>query len=479
MPVVLARTCIPGGLPPLLPVAGPSPIPEITFIGSDSRLASRVGRPFRRFLEVEMAGGVVLLVATAVALIWANSPWDQSYADLLHTEIEFSIGSYHLGGEDHPFDLELLVNDALMVIFFFVVGLEIKRELVTGQLKDPKAAALPAIAAVGGMVVPALVFVAFNAGGEGADGWGVPMATDIAFAVGVVSLLGDRIGRSMKVFLLSLAIVDDIGAILVIALFYTDNLSVGWLLTAFLIVGMILMLKHLRVWYIPLYVLLGVALWLATFESGVHATIAGVVLGIITPAKPLQTREQAAKWVQWLRAKGADLFRVDIEYAAFHMRESTSVAERLETALHPISSFVIIPIFALANAGVSLRGGVLGDAASSSITWGVGLGLVVGKIVGVFSFTWVGSKFNFTTSPRGMTNMHLAGLASVAGVGFTVSLFITALAFDDSSLIDESKIGILFASAVAGALGLYLLARASKQEVRVQPLADSAEALPT
>ena len=460
-------------------MAGPTPVPEITFIGRDTRLASRVGRPFRRFLEVEMAGGVVLLIATAVALVWANSPWDESYFDLLHTNIELHVGSYHLGGEDHPFDLERLVNDALMVIFFFVVGLEIKRELVTGQLKDPKAAALPAIAAVGGMVVPAAVFIAFTAGGPGADGWGVPMATDIAFAIGVVSLLGDRIGRSMKVFLLSLAIVDDIGAILVIALFYTDDLSIGWLLTAVLIVGLIFVLKYLRVWYIPLYVLLGVALWLATFESGIHATIAGVVLGLIAPAKPLQTREQAAKWVQWLRAKGTDLFRVDIEYAAFHMRESTSVAERLETMLHPISSFVIIPIFALANAGVSLRGGVLGDAASSSLTWGIGLGLVVGKVVGVFSFTWVGSKFSFTRSPQGMTNMHLAGLAAVAGVGFTVSLFITALAFDEPGLIDQSKIGILFASAVAGALGLLLLSRASKGDVRVAPPPETQEALST
>lgn len=448
-------------------MAGPSPIPEITFIGSSSRLAARVGRPFRRFLEVEMAGGVVLLIATAVALLWANSPWDESYFDLLHTNIEFHIGSYHLGGEAHPFTLEKLVNDTLMVVFFFVVGLEIKRELVTGQLKDPRAAALPAFAAVGGMVVPAAVFLAFNAGGEGADGWGVPMATDIAFAVGVISLLGSRINRSMKVFLLSLAIVDDIGAILVIAFFYTDNLSIGWLMTSVIIIGLILVLKSFRVWYIPVYLVLGSALWLATFESGIHATIAGVILGLITPAKPLQTREQAAKWVQWLREKGNDLFRVDIEHAAFHMRESTSVAERLEAVLHPISSFVIIPVFALANAGVSLRGGVLADAASSPVTWGVGLGLVVGKIVGVFLFTWFGSQFNFTRRPSGMTNMHLLGLSSVAGIGFTVSLFITVLAFDDGGLIAESKIGVLFASVLAGSIGLFFLSRACKKEVKV------------
>jgi NhaA family Na+:H+ antiporter len=179
-------------------MAGPTPIPEITFIGSDSRLASRVGRPFRRFIEVEAAGGIALLVATAVALIWANSPWSDSYVDLWHTEIELHVGSYHLGGEAHPFTLEAFVNDALMAIFFFVVGLEIKRELITGQLRDPKAAALPAMAALGGMVVPALIYFAFNPSGPASSGWGIPMATDIAFAVGVVSLLGDRIGRASR-----------------------------------------------------------------------------------------------------------------------------------------------------------------------------------------------------------------------------------------------------------------------------------------
>ena len=454
-------------------MAAKPPIPEITFIGSDSRLASRLGRPFRRFLEVEAAGGVVLLIATAVALIWANSPWSDSYTDLWHTDIEIVVGDFHLGESHGHLDLELLVNDALMVIFFFVVGLEIKRELVTGQLKDPRAAALPAMAAAGGMIVPALIFFAFNTSGPEADGWGIPMATDIAFAVGVLSLLGDKINRQMKVFILSLAIVDDIGAILVIALFYTESLSLGWLATAGVIIVMIMGLKQLRVWYIPLYVLLGLALWLAMFESGVHATIAGVILGLITPARPLQTRKQAAKWVQWLRDKGEELYGVDIEYAAFHMRESTPVSERLENAIHPISSFVIIPIFALANAGVDLGGGVLGDAAGSSVTWGVALGLVGGKILGITTFTMVGQRMSFTSAPQGMTNMHLLGLASVAGIGFTVSLFITGLAFEDAGLIAESKIGILFASLVAGIIGLLILTRATRSEAKLSTPVDA------
>ncbi len=459
---------------------GQIPISQLTFLGSDNRLASRVGRPFRRFLEVEAAGGVVLLIATAIALIWANSPWSDSYTDLWHTEIEINVGSFQLGGEDHPLDLEVVVNDALMVIFFFVVGLEIKRELVTGQLRDRRAAALPAMAALGGMVVPALVYLAFNPSGDASTGWGIPMATDIAFAVGVLSLLGDRISRSMKVFLLSLAIVDDIGAILVIALFYTDNLSLGWLAAAAVLATIIIVLREMRVWYIPIYVLFGLVLWLATFESGVHATIAGVALGMITPARPLQSREQAARWVDWLREKGEDLFRVDIEYAAFHMRESTSVAERLETALHPISSFVIVPIFALANAGVDLSGGVLGDAAASPVSWGVGLGLVVGKIVGIVGFTWLGQQLPFTSTPQGMTAMHRLGLAAVAGIGFTVSLFITGLAFDDPRLVDDAKIGILFASVVAGILGLVILKRACRREVHVSaPSRAPAEPVPS
>ena len=448
-------------------MAAKTPIPEITFIGSDSPLASRVGRPFRRFLEVEAAGGLVLLIATAVALIWANSPWSDSYTDLWHTDINITIGDFTLGESHGHLDLELLVNDALMVIFFFVVGLEVKRELVSGQLRDRKAAALPAMAAVGGMVVPALIFFAFNSSGPATDGWGIPMATDIAFTVGVLSLMGDRISRQMRVFVLSLAIVDDIGAILVIAIFYTEQLSWGWLAVAALIVALIQTLKRLRVWYIPLYVVLGVVLWLAMFESGVHATIAGVVLGLLTPARPLQTRQQAAKWVQWLREKGDDLYGVDIQYAAFHMRESTPVAERLENAIHPISSYVIVPIFALANAGVDLGGGVLGDAAGSSVTWGVALGLVVGKIVGITSFTMIGQRMPFTISPQGMTNSHLLGLASVAGIGFTVSLFITGLAYDDAALIAESKIGILFASVTAGIIGILILLRATRSHVKI------------
>lgn len=444
-------------------MAGDSaPISPITFLGQNSRMARFVGRPVKRFLDIEAAGGLLLLLVTAVALIWANSPWSQSYTDFWHTELKIVIGDWQLHAKK-GIDLEVLVNDALMVIFFFVVGLEIKRELVDGQLRDPKAAALPAFGAIGGMVVPALLYFVFNTGGDAANGWGIPMATDIAFAVGVVSLLGSRINRTLKIFLLTLAIVDDIGAILVIAIFYSDGIKWNWMLAAGITIVVILVLKQLQVWYIPLYIGLGVFLWLAMFESGVHATIAGVILGLITPAKPLQDNKDAMRWAEWLREKDDNIYPTDIRYASFHMRETVSVAERLQTSLHPISSFVIIPIFALANAGVNLGGGKLGNAFSSNVTWGVIMGLVVGKTVGVFIFTWLGSKTALAELPREMTMPHLAGLAAVSGIGFTVSLFVTSLAFDDQGIIDDAKIGILIASAVAGLLGMALLWFASNR----------------
>ena len=250
------------------------------------------------------------------------------------------------------------------------------------------------------------------------------MATDIAFAVGVVSLLGDRVGRPLKVFLLSLAIVDDIGAILVIAIFYTSSLSVSWSIAALVILAAILILKFLKIWYIPIYILLGFAFWLATFESGIHATIAGVLLGLIAPAKPQQSKEEGMRALEWLRDKGENIYPVDVRITAMELNESSSsIAERIGSTLHPISSFIIIPIFALANAGIDLSGGVLGDAAGSAITWGVALGLVVGKTLGIFTTTWIGMKMPFTTRPKELNNLSLLGLSAAAGIGFTVALY--------------------------------------------------------
>lgn len=442
-------------------MASNTPIPDLpkwTFLGGDGRLAQRIGKPVQRFLHVEASSGILLLLAAIVALIWANSPWADGYYNFWHTDFELVIGSYHMGGESHHLTLETLVNDALMAIFFFVVGLEIKRELVSGHLKDPKAAALPVIAAIGGMIFPALIYILFNANSDASSGWGIPMATDIAFAVGVISLLGDKISRPLKVFLLSLAIADDIGAIIVIAIFYTSDLSLSWFIAALIIMGIIILLRRLQIWYIPIYIALGTALWLATFESGIHATIAGVALGLATPAKPQQSKEEGLEALEWLRNKGENIYPVDVRLAAMEIRESqVSVAERIQSALHPISSFIIIPVFALANAGVNMGDGLLADAASSPVTWGIGLGLIIGKIFGITFMTWIGMKLPFTSAPSQMNFVSLLGLAATAGIGFTVSLFITNLAFDDIEIINQSKIGILFASVIAGILGLLLL----------------------
>jgi NhaA family Na+:H+ antiporter len=479
---------------------------DLTFLGGESVFARFFARPFKRFLAVEAAGGVMLLIATAVALIWVNSPWGDSYDAFWGVPVNLSVNGIEIF-EGHT--LADFVNDALMALFFFVVGLEIKRELVTGQLQNLKDAALPAVAALGGMIVPAALFFAINAGSPGENGWGIPMATDIAFAVGIVSLLGNRIPRQLKVFLLSLAIVDDIGAIIVIALFYSSGISAAWLLATTVLLGLIFVLGRLRVWWIPIYVVLGCIVWWTTFRSGVHATIAGVALGLLTPARPLQNEGETRTIARWLRDK-PEVFPVDVRYASFHIRESISVAERLETVLHPITSYAIIPIFALANAGVRMNGNIISAALQSRVMWGIIAGLVVGKTIGITVFSLIATKLGIAKRPASLTLRTLVGLAMIAGVGFTVSLFVSNLAFgevehyDEVALVvqapgdlafteadelptdgshndsdysqsasgdveggsteDNAKIGILFASIIASIGGLLILSGSRKPE---------------
>ena len=479
---------------------------DLTFLGGESVFARFFARPFKRFLAVEAAGGVMLLIATAVALIWVNSPWGDSYDAVWGVPVNLSVNGIEIF-EGHT--LADFVNDALMALFFFVVGLEIKRELVTGQLQNLKDAALPAVAALGGMIVPAALFFAINAGSPGENGWGIPMATDIAFAVGIVSLLGNRIPRQLKVFLLSLAIVDDIGAIIVIALFYSSGISAAWLLATTVLLGLIFVLGRLRVWWIPIYVVLGCIVWWTTFRSGVHATIAGVALGLLTPARPLQNEGETRTIARWLRDK-PEVFPVDVRYASFHIRESISVAERLETVLHPITSYAIIPIFALANAGVRMNGNIISAALQSRVMWGIIAGLVVGKTIGITVFSLIATKLGIAKRPASLTLRTLVGLAMIAGVGFTVSLFVSNLAFgevehyDEVALVvqapgdlafteadelptdgshndsdysesasgdveggsteDNAKIGILFASIIASIGGLLILSGSRKPE---------------
>jgi NhaA family Na+:H+ antiporter len=408
---------------------------------------SRGIRPLADFLQAEAAGGVVLVVATAIALVWANSPWKDSYADLWSTEIVMSVGSHALA-----LDLKHWVNDGLMAIFFLVVGLEIKRELVQGELRDPRRAALPAVAALGGMVVPALLYVVANAGGEGIDGWGIPMATDIAMAVGVVALLGSRVHPSLKLFLLALAIVDDIGAIVVIAIFYSDSIDGAMLALAGLALASIVVLRLLGVWWTPVYVIAGVGLWLSLHEAGVHATLAGVACGLLAPTSPHVPRELIDE--EELRDVSSVLAaRSTVDQA----RGSVSVVEWLEHLLHPWTSFVIVPVFALANAGVEVGGDKVGDALSSRVSLGIVLGLVVGKPLGITLASWLAVRFGVGELPRGTTWRSVLGVASVAGIGFTVSLFVTELAFDDGSIIDEAKLGVLVASLLSALIGAVLV----------------------
>jgi Na+:H+ antiporter, NhaA family len=441
-------------------VATDNPHPGLrpTWLRSERPLARYLAQPVGRFLHVEAAGGIVLAVATVVALVWANSPWQDSYHTLWSTNVSIGIGNRVLTE-----DLEQWVNDGLMALFFFVVGLEIKREWVAGELRDRRAAVLPAMAALGGMVVPAVIFVLVNAGTDNIGGWGIPMATDIAFALGVVAILGSRVPPSLKVFLLTLAIVDDIGAIVVIALFYSHGIELEWLLVAAGIVLLVVVLRRATVRYMPVFVVLGTALWFAVFETGVHATIAGVVMGLLTPAVPFQTEVETQHVVDVLdHAPGITL--ADVRAASFLLRESVSLTERIEDVLHPWVSYVVIPIFALANAGITFSSkSFSGD---QRLLLGVVLGLVVGKTVGVSAMTWLGVRLGLGRLPEGAGPRHILGIALVAGIGFTVALFIAGLAFDDVASQDQAKIGILIASLLAAVGGAGVLLAAARHQSR-------------
>ncbi|HEX2562731.1 MAG TPA: Na+/H+ antiporter NhaA [Acidimicrobiales bacterium] len=411
--------------------------------GWDPGERHRLIRPLVDFLHTEAAGGVALVVATIVALVWANSPWDASYNDLWSTDLAVTLGSWEL-----DLDLREWVNDGLMVLFFFVVGLEIKRELVEGELRDRRRAMLPVCAALGGMLAPALIYVAFNAGGPGSKGWGIPMATDIAMAVGVMSLMGSRVSPSLKLFVLALAIVDDIGAIVVIAVFYTDDIE-GWaLLAACGLVLAVAVMRRAGVRSTAAYAVAGVVLWLALHESGIHATLAGVVLGLMTPTQPIRRPDliDAAELADVSSYQAA-------RQTATAAREAVSVVEWLEHLLHPWTSFVVVPLFALANAGIPLSGTAIADALTSSVAGGIVVGLVVGKVVGITGATWLANRLRIVRLPGDTTWSGIVGVSALAGIGFTVSIFVTGLAFGGDPLEDQAKVAILAASLLASALG--------------------------
>ena len=451
-----------------------------TWLESDRLVPSRFVRPVVEFTRVEAAGGIVLLIAAVVALVWANSPFYESYFAFFNTHIDFTLGPIHIDESIKEF-----INDGLMAIFFFVVGLEIKRELAVGELNSVKKAALPVMAALGGMVVPALIFVAIVATGEpdAIDGWGIPMATDIAFSVGVIALLGTRVSVGAKLFLLALAIVDDIGAILVIAIFYTSDLDFIYLAFAAGGIALTFVLRQMGVWHIGVYVVVGIITWFFFLESGVHATIAGVILGLLTPATSFYTDEQFRQKAQQV------LDRWDVNRASPYARErldqdalelaavanaSVSPLDRLEHTLHPWSSFVIVPLFALANAGVRFVGQEtsLFEAMTSPVALGVLLGLALGKPIGITVATWIGLRFNLGVLPARTTMRTIVGLGALAGIGFTVSLFIAELAYRESVFGDEAKLGIFAGSAIAGVIGFIVLRAIRTPEEQFADAAD-------
>ena len=422
----------------------------------------RALRPFQRFAHTESSGGIVLLACAAVALLWANSPWRDSYFHLWETSIGLRIG-----GRALELSLHHWINDGLMAVFFFVVGLEIKREMIVGELSSPRQAALPIAGALGGMIVPALTYAAFNVGGPGSAGWGIPMATDIAFALGVLALLGPRVPVVLKVFLTALAIADDIGAVLVIALFYTGELAFNWLLVGGGILAALIALNVLGVRRPGGYLVLGLLLWLAFLESGVHATVAGVVLAMTIPSRTrlheeefLQVARGAISEFEAACQPGETVLSNRAQQEAIEALEHVSEGVQsplftMERKLHGAVAFFIMPLFALANAGVSL-GGLLASI-SLPVTSGIVLGLVLGKPIGITVFSWAAVRLGLATLPAQASWRALHGVSWLGGIGFTMSLFIAGLAFTDATLLDSAKVGILGASLVAGVIGWLML----------------------
>lgn len=431
----------------------------------------KIVSPIQRFIQQEKAGGIVLGISVVIALFLANSPWKEEY----HHVLEHTLGFNWDGNTYFEFNLHHWINDGLMAVFFFVVGLELKGEIVGGELSQPRKAMLPIAAALGGMIVPALIYFALNSKGEVHHGWGIPMATDIAFALGVLYLLGKKIPLTLKVFLTALAIVDDLGAVLVIAIFYTSEISVTYLAAGFLILLAMYTANKMGVRSIIFYAILGIGgVWTTFLLSGVHATIAAVLAAFTIPADVRIKEDVLVKKIQKYLSRfqdiDADSSKPTLTSEQLHelelIREASVAAtpplQRLEHAMHPMVTFLIIPIFALANAGVSLDID-FESLVSNNVALGVALGLLVGKVIGVVGFTWILVKFKVASYPEGMNIRNLLGIGLLASIGFTMSLFITSLAFSHEEYKTQAKIGIFVASIIGGVLGYLVLNKQSKK----------------
>ena len=433
----------------------------------DSAAIDVIVRPFQAFAEHRMSGGILLLLAAIIALIWANSPAAASYEALWHTNLTISFAGRALSRSLH-----FWVNDFLMALFFFVVGLEIKREVLVGELAEPRQAALPILAALGGVIVPILIYAGLNAGGAGSHGWGVPMATDIAFALGAMALLGERIPAGLTVFLTALAIADDLAAVLAIAIFYTKEISFSALAVAGLCLALLILINLLGVRHPLAYATLGVALWISVLLSGVHATVAGILLALTipsrTPLNPKQFLERSTailnRFERAAHSKRSVINDEEQQSAIKALEEACEEVQpplhRFEHALQPWVTYLIMPLFALANAGLVLQGNLRAQLAEP-VTLGVGLGLLLGKPLGITAASWLAVRAKVASLPAGVGWRHIHGAAWLAGIGFTMALFLGNLAFDSEHLLSLAKLGILGASLLAGCIGSLLLLKSA------------------
>jgi NhaA family Na+:H+ antiporter len=423
-----------------------------------------VVRPLERFLELEAGSASLLLVAALAALVWSNLA-AESYDDLWSTGVAVNLGPLQL--EE---DLRHLINDLLMAVFFYVVALEVKREILFGSLREPRSAAVPLAAALGTMVGGAAVYLAINVGGGEPRGWAIPIAADIAFALGVLGLAGRRAPRELRPFLLTLAIADDLGTIAIIALFYAQGLSLAWLAAAAGLALTVVLLQRLGVRHLAPYVALAALLWLAVFESGVHGTIAGVVLGFLTPAVALHSRDRTSELIgdrlSQIARSDVDVSEATLLESSLLAREAVSPLTRMELHLHPWSAYMILPLFALANAGVALSLDGMADALTGRVGLGVALGLVVGAPLGGFLFAWLPVRFGPARVPDGLDFSAIGAVTPLKGIGFTVAIFICLLAFDSTEAQDQAKLAILVGSALAAAIGtagFWLRARSERE----------------
>jgi NhaA family Na+:H+ antiporter len=432
---------------------------------STPRKLLRIIRPFQEFFHTEALGGLLLLAFTILALLWANSPWAANYSSLWQTKLTFGVGSFELSKP-----LLLWINDGLMAIFFFLVGLEIKREILVGELASIRKATLPIAAALGGVLVPAIIYSLINAGGEGARGWGIPLATDIAFALGVMALLGKRIPDTLKVLLTALAIADDITAVLIIVVFYTSEIVWGSLAIGFGFLLLLLIANRLHIRHGLIYAILGVGLWLALLKSGVHATVAGILLAMMIPARTainpsefLQNSRENLDIFEEAEEAGESIMTNEIRQAAVYELDKASKGvqsplQRMEHALHSWVAFFIMPVFALANAGVAL-GQDFDTGLTQPITLGVILGLLVGKPLGITLASWLAVRIRLADKPDDIRWWHIHGMGWLAGIGFTMALFIAGLAFEDRQQLSQAKAGIMVASLLSGLIGSFILSR--------------------